>query len=146
MKLTEHFTLEEFTTSQQASRLGIDNTPDADVIDNLRTLANYLEGLRAWVARPIIISSGYRSPSLNKAIGGAVESAHMSGYAADIITPQLPALTVCRSVVNFDHPFDQVIHEYGAWCHVSIDPRSRRQQLTICKGSGYIPGLVGCSG
>lgn len=146
MRLTAHFSLEEFTTSQQAIRLGLDNTPPEDVIDNLRALASYLEDLRAWLGdRAIFISSGYRSPELNQLVGGAPESAHMRGYAVDIVTPPQPALTLCRGVVNFDHPFDQVIHEYGAWCHVSIDPRARRQQLTICKGGSYRPGLNPCA-
>jgi hypothetical protein len=145
MKLTEHFTLEEFVVSQEAIRRGIDNTPDADTIDHLRALASYLEDLRTMMGQPIVISSGYRCPALNAAVGGVGLSAHQTGYAADILVPGfgLP-ITVCRAIVSLDQPFDQVIHEYGAWAHISIDPQCRRQQLTICPGGTYQRGLLAC--
>ena len=85
--MTQHFTLKEFTSSATAKRLGIDNTPPAAVRAKLKTLAqNVLEPLRKAWGKPIIVSSGYRCPRLNKAIGGAQNSDHLYGCAADIHT------------------------------------------------------------
>ena len=70
-KISSHFDLSEFTTSQTAARRSIDNTPPPDVIERLKHTAQWLEGVRTLLGVPIIISSGYRSPALNKAVGGA---------------------------------------------------------------------------
>ena len=99
MKLSEHFRLEEFTRSATATKLGIDNTPSAEAVSNLKALCeNVLEPLRAFInsGSPhnqgvewgLIISSGYRSPALNEAVGGAKNSQHMAGEACDIRIPQ----------------------------------------------------------
>jgi len=145
MRLTAHFTLEEFVISQYAVRFNVDNTPSDEVVDNLRALASYLEDLRALIGQAIVISSGYRCAVLNSATGGARGSAHLTGYAVDILSPAFGTpLSLCRAVVSLDQPFDQVIHEYGRWTHVSIDPKMRRQQLTICSGTGYRSGLLEC--
>lgn len=133
MKLTEHFDLSEFVISQEAARRGIDNTPPPEVIENLYLLAMALEEVRARLGRPIVISSGYRSPALNAAVGGAPNSAHVLGYAADLTCPGFGApLSVCKAIATLPgFRYDQVIHEFGGWCHLSIDPRGRMQTLTI---------------
>ena len=89
MQLTEHFTLEEFTFSSTAKARGIDNTVSSQrVIENLRTLCEQvLEPLRSYANQPITISSGYRCKTLNKVVGGARNSQHMTGEAADIHIP-----------------------------------------------------------
>ena len=84
MNLSEHFTLEEMTASQLAMRQHIKNTPTAAALKNLARLAVVLEQIRALVGKPIHIDSGYRSPPLNRAVGGSSASAHMEGLAADI--------------------------------------------------------------
>lgn len=86
MQLTEHFTLEEFTFSSTAKARGIDNTVSSQrVIENLRNLCEQvLEPLRSYANQPITISSGYRCKALNKVVGGARNSQHMTGEAADI--------------------------------------------------------------
>ena len=99
-QLTPHFKLSEFTKSSTATARKIDNTPSQEVISNLKALCqNVLEPLRAYVNEsspskgdkrgsvPIIIGSGYRSPALNKAVGGVANSQHMTGEAADIHLP-----------------------------------------------------------
>lgn len=89
MQLTEHFTLEEFTTSSTAKARGIDNSVSSQrVVDNLRNLCEQvLEPLRSYANQPITISSGYRCKALNKVVGGARNSQHMTGEAADIHIP-----------------------------------------------------------
>lgn len=89
MRLTEHFKLSEFTNSSTATARGIDNTPNEQQIANLKRICEeILEPLRAFAGQPIIIGSGYRSPALNKAVGGVKNSQHMTGEAADIRLPE----------------------------------------------------------
>jgi zinc D-Ala-D-Ala carboxypeptidase len=143
MKLTTNFDLAEFTVSQTAARFGMDNNPPADVMVNLLELAGALEIVRARLGFPIVISSGYRSPDLNKAVGGAPNSAHVLGWAADITCPGFGnPLQVARAIAQIPgFRYDQVIHEFGAWCHLSVDPRYRMQTLTIDR-SGTRQGLL----
>ena len=133
MKLTEHFDLSEFVISQEAARRGIDNTPPDEALENLYILAMALEEIRARLGKPIVISSGYRSPALNAAVGGAANSAHVLGYAADLTCPGFGApLSVCKAIATLPgFKYDQVIHEFRGWCHLSVDPRGRMQTLTI---------------
>ena len=76
MKRIKYFTLSEFINSTTAKRLGIDNTPSFEVVDNLNKLADYLDIIREKVGKPILISSGFRCPVLNKAVGGVSNSQH----------------------------------------------------------------------
>ena len=142
MRLTDNFDLSEFVVSQEAARRGIDNTPPADVIENLYLLAMALEEVRARLGQPIVISSGYRSPALNAAVGGAANSAHVIGFAADLTCPGFGApLSVCKAIATLPgFRYDQVIHEFRGWCHLSVDPRGRMQTLTIDR-SGTRKGL-----
>lgn len=137
MRLTEHFKLSEFTRSATATARKIDNTPSKEVISNLKALCqNVLEPLRAFAGQPIIIGSGYRSPALNKAVGGVKNSQHMTGEAADIRLPRTPYVDWGDNLAHTDMSvayrwlgflerhtdFDQLIleHSHGEyWIHVS---------------------------
>jgi len=147
MRLSQHFTLDEFTFSQTATRLGIDNDPPPDIVARMISLCEeVLEPLRAELDRPIIITSGYRSPELNRVIGGSPRSQHCKGEAADIVVPGLSPLEVCRAVKKLGR-YDQLIHEFGRWCHVSWrgEQLSRRETLTAMHRDGrvvYLRGLV----
>jgi zinc D-Ala-D-Ala carboxypeptidase len=88
MKLTDHFTLEELTRSNTAERLRLDNTAPADVLRNLQGTAEMLERIRATLGVPITVTSGYRSPAVNKAVGGVTSSDHTAGQAADFVAPR----------------------------------------------------------
>lgn len=130
MNLSTHFTLEELTHSDLAVRRGLDNTPDADSIENLKILSSYLEGIRELLKVPLIITSGYRSLKVNVAVGGSQYSAHTRGEAADFIAPQFgPPREVAKAIVESEIAFDQVIAE-GSWTHFAINTRMRRQALT----------------
>jgi zinc D-Ala-D-Ala carboxypeptidase len=119
MNLSEHFALSEFLFSQTAVRRGIDNTPNAGVIKNLAALCeNVLEPLRGAANAPIRISSGYRSPGLNKAVGGSATSQHCFGEAVDLSCPGMSITDLTRLLHSLNLPVDQVIHE-GTWLHIS---------------------------
>ena len=130
IKLSDHFTLEELTFSQTARRKGIDNNPSIEVVAHLMRLAYCMEQVRALLGGPIRITSGYRSPALNAAVGGAKNSAHMSGYAADFVCPSFGSpLEIVKAIAASGISFDQCIQE-GAWVHASFDPGMRQEVLT----------------
>lgn len=145
-RLSRHFTLEELVASQTATRRGIDNTPAPAVVRNLRRLAALLERIRVLLdGAPILVSSGYRCPALNVAVGGSKNSAHMAGLAADFTAPEYgTVLQVARRIAQSSLRYDQLIHEYGAWVHIGLaqNGKPRRQDLSIFKGTGYLPGIV----
>ena len=101
MKLTENFTISELIYSYTAQVNKIDNRPSVQVIENLKALCeNILQPLRDHFACPIIITSGFRSPKLNKKIGGVANSQHIEGKAADFIIPAVDLKTVFKWIKN----------------------------------------------
>ena len=148
MKLSNSFNLIEFTSSETASRRGIDNTPSIAVIENLRLLCeNVLQPLRDKYGKSINITSGYRSPKLNRAIGGSFTSQHCFGQAADIQVDKKDYLRVWEILKTL--PFDQIIFEFGTesapdWIHVSfVQGKNRGQKLKAVKNvlgqTKYLP-------
>ena len=118
MRLSKNFTLDEFLVSQTATRQGIDMTPSEHVIENLqRLVTSCLQPLRNETG-PIFISSGFRPPALNDAIGGSKTSAHMRGDASDLKVINQTPYETCELIVALGLPFDQVIHEFGRWVHL----------------------------
>jgi putative chitinase len=127
--MTENFSLEELTFSQTATRLGINNKPSPIVMFNLKETATQLERVRAFLNAPINISSGYRSPTLNRAIGGSATSAHCLGFAVDFTARKFGDVTkVVNAIKNSGIKYDQLIHE-GTWVHISFAPAMRQQTL-----------------
>jgi zinc D-Ala-D-Ala carboxypeptidase len=145
MKLTEHFSLAEFTTSNTGERLGIDNTPNSAALRaNLTRTAQLLERIRELLGAAIIITSGYRCPALNQAVGGAQFSAHVEGLAADIIVPGygVPYDVCCALAQNMpEFGIDQLIYEH-TWCHVGLRQAAPRHQVMTLAGGGYVNGIV----
>lgn len=148
MMLSAHFSLEELIASEVAVRAGIDNTPTPDVLRNLYRLAEGLDRVRKALGNcPIHVTSGYRAQRLNQAIGGAKDSMHVKGLAADILCPAFgPPLTVCRALARAKLGTDQIIHEFGRWCHVAFPQEgqeARNELLTIVSVTkGYELGLL----
>lgn len=127
---SKYFTLKEFTFSQTAARRGIPNEPNLIHLANIqRLVTNVLDPLRELLDRPIRITSGYRSSQLNIAVGGSKTSQHCYGEAADIVVPGMTVDQVVEAIIQSGLPFDQLIHEFGDWTHVSYGPRNRRQIL-----------------
>jgi hypothetical protein len=152
VRLSENFTLQEFTKSQTAIRKGLDNTPAEAHIENAKELfANVVQKVRDNFG-VTIINSGYRGPDLNYAIGGSNTSQHTRGQAVDIECPGTPNYDVAKWVED-NLEFDQLILEFytpgipdSGWVHVSYKTEDNRKQcLTAMKENGktiYKPGLV----
>ncbi len=87
MNLTQHFTLAELTASNKAQQLGLDNTPPQELVPRLVRTAEMLERIRSTLCVPVVVTSGYRGPAVNKAVGGVSSSDHTQGHAADIVAP-----------------------------------------------------------
>ena len=133
MNLTENFTLEELTVSDSAVRLGLDNTPTAEVTENLQKLAEFLEQVRTLLGKPIHVNSAYRSPEVNAHVGGKPTSQHCKGQAADIKVQGMTPDEVTKAIIDSDLPYDQVIREFNTWTHVSFAETPRKMALIIDK-------------
>jgi hypothetical protein len=143
-----NFTLAEFTRSNKAAELRIDNTPAPEVIPRLLATAHTLQRIRDRLGKPIIITSGYRCQALNRAVGGVTSSDHQSGQAADIVapgfgTPHELAAWIAPRVAEFG--VGQLILERikgKQWVHVStripFDPVDRIITIT---DAGTRPGI-----
>lgn len=137
MNISEHFTLEEMTFSQTAARRGIDNTPPPEHFRNLRRLCALLEDVRDVCATPVMVTSGYRCQELNDAVGGAKNSQHLTGCAADIKCAGLSVEETIQIIIEADLSYDQLIMEYDSWVHISVpndqQEKPRKQALIIDK-------------
>lgn len=156
MRLSDNLSLAECLRSDTAKRLGIKNTPHEDwVIENLRAVAEHVfQPLRDGLGVPIYVSSGYRSPELNDAIGGSSRSQHMEGRALDLDADVLGGTSNCDvfHYIKNNLVFDQLIWEFGSedspdWVHVSFiyDGPNRNRCLRANrdeKGSTYYEVIV----
>lgn len=130
----KYFTLRELTASSTASRLGIDNTPPRQAVNNLNALVTHLlDPLREKFGRPIYVNSGYRCPELNKAVGGSLTSQHLTGEAADITAGnKRENHRLYELLQSLKLPVDQAINECDySWIHVSYGPRHRRMYFSL---------------
>lgn len=134
----KYFSINELTFSDTAMRKGIDNTPSAAVKANLTALvANILDPLREAYGKPITVSSGYRCARLNRIVGGAARSQHLTGQAADL---QAVGKSKSENKKLFELaqklrlPFDQLIDEYDfQWVHISFNAKGNRRQILHVK-------------
>jgi len=152
----KYFTIRELTKSATAVRKGIDNTPSKEIEKSLTALVdNVLDPLREKWGAPIKVSSGYRCPALNRAIGGAAGSQHMKGEAADITSlsdSRDDNMKLLKLLLESGIPFDQVISEdvdaknRPNWIHVSYTTKraNRKKRTTMKKVKGrtvYVSGI-----
>jgi hypothetical protein len=152
MNLSANFSLKELTKSDTATRLGIDNTPDDEAIDNLKTLCDkVLQPVREHFGKSVTVNSAYRSSETNQATGGSKSSDHVKGQAADIEIAGIANADLAQWIMdNLD--YTQLILEFytqgipdSGWVHVSYDPNNlKKQELTAVKVAGktqYLNGL-----
>lgn len=149
MQLTSHFSLEELTASNKAKALKIDNTPPKEIVENLKALALALELIRSVLGKPLKISSAYRCPELNTAVGGSKTSAHVSGLAADFTVDGMTPRQICEKIMFAGLKFDQLIMEKissenpdGVWVHFGINKGTMRNQVLTMKAGKYYTGLI----
>lgn len=153
MNLSKNFTLSEFTKSQTALRLGIDNTPEGEHLEAAKALfENVVQPVRDNFG-PTTLNSGYRGFSLNSAVGGSPTSQHCKGEAVDLEVPGVPNAEVAQWIHD-NLEFDQLILEFytpgipdSGWVHVSYraDGQNRKSVLTAMKEDGktvYKQGLI----
>jgi putative chitinase len=144
MQLSEHFTLEEATHSDTATRLGINNQPSPQQLENMKKAAAGMEEVRKLLGKPIHVNSWLRLPEVNVAVGGSKISSHMDGWAIDFTCKDFGnPLAVCKAIEAAGIKFDQMIHEYSSWTHISFAPEMRGQKLTIFRPQNkYAVGLL----
>lgn len=148
MNLSKNFSVDELIKSQTAERKGIDNSPNADALYNLRLLAeNILQPIRDHFG-PFIVSSGYRSTALCEAIGSKPTSQHAFGQAGDFEVPGIDNYDLCKWIED-NLEFDQLIlecykpgHPNSGWVHCSTDESPRKELLTYDRTRGYRSGLI----
>jgi hypothetical protein len=152
MNLSPNFTLKELTKSDTATRLGLDNTPNDEALENLKLLCEkVLQPVRDHFGKSVTVNSGYRSPESNVAVGGSKTSDHCKGQACDLEIDGIPNPELAQWIMdNLD--YTQLILEFytqgqpnSGWVHVSYDPDNlKKQELTAVKVAGktqYLQGL-----
>ena len=148
MQLSKHFTLSEMEKSQTAVRKGISNKAGSGEIKNLTDLCyEVLEPVRIKFDKPVIITSGYRSPELCEAIGSKATSQHAKGQAVDFEIAGVSNLQVALWIQN-NTDFDQLILEFwkegepnSGWVHCSYKEGSNRKQVLTYSGGEFKNGL-----
>lgn len=134
----KYFNINELSDSAVARQLKIDNKPGEEAVKNLTALVcNILDPAREALGKPVVVNSGYRSPLLNRCVGGAAHSQHVRGEAADLDAGSLSENKRLFDILS-KLPFDQLIWERGsdkgpAWIHVSYkrDGNNRGEVLRL---------------
>jgi zinc D-Ala-D-Ala carboxypeptidase len=151
MKLSRNFSLQELTKSETSIRRGIDNTPDEEALNNLTTLCNMVLQKVRDSHGLVQVTSGYRSPELNKAIGGSTTSDHCKGCAVDFEVPDLDNKQLALWIVD-NLTFKQVILEFyedgipnSGWVHCSFEEGENNNQVLRAVKEGkktvYLTGI-----
>ena len=141
MRLSKNFTLPEIIHSNTAKRLGINNAPNKEHLKNMQVLVRDLIQPMRDVLGPIRISSGYRNPELNRAIGGSSKSQHCKGEALDLqywSKGEMCNKEIYDWVIKSGIEFDQMINEFDySWIHISLksNAKNRKQILEAYKDS-----------
>lgn len=130
----KYFTIKELCKSLTAIQKRINNTPNSQIVNNLKQLVYFiLDPLRERYGKPITVNSGYRCPALNKAVNGSKTSQHVKGQAADITAGSPKENKILFELIQeLNLPFDQLIDEKKfSWIHVSFSKNPRKQILHL---------------
>lgn len=139
MKITEHFSQEEMERSNTATRLGLPNVCPKDLIPNMLKVATSLELVRKHYGVPVNVSSCYRAPAVNAAVGGSATSAHRFALAADTTVEGVSVKELCEWCSQNIADYDQIIYEFGetGWMHIGFTNKTPRKEcLTAAKVGG----------
>lgn len=134
--MSKYFSLAELLASDTAKKKGIDNTPTFEQVQHLAELAQWLDGFREFWGGPVVVSSGFRCDKLNKAVGGAKTSAHLTGWAADLQPKKGKQSAFNAAFLEWakDKQFDQIIRETSGkteWLHVGLRSQTGSQRRMI---------------
>ena len=139
--LSEHLSIAEFTESATATAKGIENTMPNELAQYVVSWAeNVFEPVRALLGVPLKVTSGYRCPDLNKAVGGVPTSQHVVGQAGDLIPEGVGILEAYQKILASDLVYDQLIYEHSGnayWIHISYLEGKNRNEVLIYDGSSY---------
>ena len=132
----KYFSIKELTKSETATKKGIDNTPNAAQVKNLEALIdNLLDPIREQWGAAIYVTSGFRSYSLNKAVGGVSNSHHLGGYAADLTVKSQAGNKALFEMIRCSNlRWTQLISEKTTpqgcgWVHISYVPSNLKNQV-----------------
>ena len=130
MNISKHISFSEATHSDKAIKLGLDNTPNTEQLNNMILVATMcFEPIRLWYGKPIKINSFFRSEAVNKAVGGAKTSQHCKGEAIDLSAGSKEENKKIYEWIKENLQFDQVINEYDyTWVHISYKREGNRNQ------------------
>lgn len=137
--MSRYFTQKELIASTEAYKRKIDNTPGEEEKAHLEELMEFMDGIRRAWGSAIIVTSGYRCPELNEAIGGAKKSAHQTGYAVDCVpanNKKKEFFEFCKEYLK-DRDFDEMLLERNSrgsiWCHIALKSIDGKQRKKIKK-------------
>jgi hypothetical protein len=144
MLISKYFTIEEMILSQTATRLEINNSPNQEVIHSMELLCNnLLDKIREAIGKPVHVTSGFRCYRLNEAIGGAANSQHIKGEAADITVSGMTVENLFQFIKNSGFEFCQLIQEFDQWVHVSYsEGKNKKECMKAIKQYGKTVYLI----
>lgn len=142
-KISEYFTWQEVIASDAAARFKLDNSVPVELQAEAVKTALKMDSVREVLGKPVLVSSWYRSPAVNRNVGGSKFSQHMKAQAVDFVCPDFGTpYEVCKELEKFkaELGIDQLIYEI-TWVHVSFADRPRGEVLTYRSGN-YMKGVV----
>ncbi len=127
--MTLNFKISELIYSDTAIKHNINNMPDINSLDCMLDLIHYcLQPIREKIKKPMIITSGYRCPDVNRLVGGKSNSQHLKGQAADFQIRGMSPAEIIQRIYTMGIEYDQLINEYNGWVHISfVKGKNRRQ-------------------